>query len=200
MSGEARPRAVRASGRAVCIAVVAIAVLAALPFAAGWLDQAKIAYWRALAPRTPFGVVERIEFRVDDNRLGDEVIAGATLATWSDRAIVRELTSLAPWTSRGLGYAYRCTEGSPFHLIFVTGAGRELDVVLACDSCASAEPVWRDGRAGWTVPELLTRVGELLINEPVAQAYADRYDEERREYHARWLYWAQDPWDVHVED
>ncbi len=200
MSADAQPGTARASRRVAWITIAAIATLVALAWGPALLGQARVAWWRGLAPHTPFGRVVRIEFRVDNNRLGDEVIAGGTLATWSDRAIVRELTSLAPWTSRGLGYAYRCTEGSPFHLIFVTEAGRELDVLLACDSCASAEPVWRDGRAGWTVPELLTRVGELLINEPVAQAYADRYDEERREYHARWLYWAQDPWDVHVED
>lgn len=147
--------------------------------------------WQSRAPLTPHGIVERIEFRVDGE---------GTLAVWTDEQTVTELVALCPWTDRGLGYAYNCTGGSPFHLIFVTESGEELDVILAEDDCPTSEPAWRNGRAGWTTPRLLTRVGELLGNEPAAGEYAEQFDEDERKYRARWLYWADDPWHVRSED
>lgn len=185
--------------RVALIPVVAIAALSAVAFTAGWFGDARVAWWQTHAPRTPFGVIERVEFRVDDQRRGDAVIAGGTLATWTDAPTVRELTALAPWTSRGLGYATRCTEGSPFHLVYITETGRELDVILPCDACPMAEPDWRGGRAGWEAPVLLTRLGELLAHEPAAQQYAEQFGDDERDYHAVWTYWAGDPWDVRAQ-
>ncbi|MGD9497733.1 MAG: hypothetical protein AB7Y46_15635 [Armatimonadota bacterium] len=178
------------------LAALAALVPTAVAVGPASVDRGQVVLWRTLAPRTPFGVVRRIEFRVDDQRSGDEVIGGDTLATWTDAQIVAELSALAPWTSRGLGHATRCTEGSPLHVICVTDSGREPDVILPCDGCPMAEPAWREGRAGWEVPELLTRVGELLAPEPAARAYAAQFDEEERGYRALWLYWTADPWDV----
>lgn len=172
---------------ATLAAVVPVAIAAGPLYAQGL----RVDFWQSLAPRTPFGVVERIEFRVDGE---------GTLATWTDRATVTKLVALCPWTDRGLGYAFRCTEGSPFHLIFITESGEELDVILAVDACPTSEPAWRNHKAGWTTPVLLTRVGELLADEPAARAYAEQFDGDERDYRARWTYWARDPWGVHSED
>jgi len=185
--------------RAATVAVFAAIVPVALAVGPTCVGQAKINWWRARSPETPFGRVVRIELRVDETRVGDERIQAATVVTWIAPAIVQELAALTPWTGSGLGYATRCTEGSPFHLVFVTEAGRELDVILPVDDCASVEPAWRNHQAQWTVPELLTRVGELLAAEPVAQAYADQFDEDVREYCAPWLRWARDPWGTRDE-
>lgn len=101
--------------------------------------------------------------------------------------------TLAMWTSRGIGYSTRCTEGSPLQLIYVTAAGRKLHVILPCDDCPMAEPAWRNGRASWEAPALLTRVGELLAGEPAARHYAEQFDEDERDRRAIGLYWAADP-------
>ena len=191
MSTDTRPTAARSTRRAIWISLVLIATAVALASAAGWFGDARVAYWQSRAPLTPHGIVERIEFRVDGE---------GTLAVWTDEQTVTELVALCPWTDRGLGYAYNCTGGSPFHLIFVTELGEELDVTLAEDACPTSEPAWRNGRAGWTTPRLLTRVGELLGNEPAAGEYAEQFDEDERNYRARWLYWADDPWHVRSED
>ncbi len=191
MSTDTRPTAARSTRRAIWISLVLIATAVALASAAGWFGDARVAYWQSRAPLTSHGIVERIEFRVDGE---------GTLAVWTDEQTVTELVALCPWTDRGLGYAYNCTGGSPFHLIFVTESGEELDVILAEDDCPTSEPAWRNGRAGWTTPRLLTRVGELLGNEPAAGEYAEQFDEDERNYRARWLYWADDPWHVRSED
>jgi hypothetical protein len=191
MSTDTRPTAARSTRRAIWISLVLIATAVALASAAGWFGDARVAYWQSRAPLTPHGIVERIEFRVDGE---------GTLAVWTDEQTVTGLGALCPWTDRGLGYAYNCTGGSPFHLIFVTESGEELDVILAEDDCPTSEPAWRNGRAGWTTPRLLTRVGELLGNEPAAGEYAEQFDEDERNYRARWLYWADDPWHVRSED
>ncbi|HCA46895.1 MAG TPA: hypothetical protein DEP45_05885 [Armatimonadetes bacterium] len=146
-------------------ALIAVAVLIAVASAMGWLGAARVACWQALAPRTPFGTIERVEFRVD---------GAGTLAAWDDGATVADLTALGRWTDRGLGYATRCTEGSDLHLVYITEAGRELDLILPVDDCYIAEPAWSDGRAAWEAQKLLERLGELLEHEPTTRKYALR--------------------------
>ena len=150
-------------------ALVALVTALVLLVASGAWTQFRVASWQSKAPRTPFGVVERVGFRVARED-------GGKLATWSDEETVTELVSLIPWTDRGLGYAFNCTQGSPFHLIFITESDELLDVLLAADSCPTSEPAWRDHQVGWTTPELLTRVGELLAEEPAVVEYAGRSD------------------------
>ncbi len=188
--------------RGTSLAALATVVLSVGPFLAPHLFQtARAAWWRHRAPETPYGRIERVEMRLDFEYAGyspPEVgeQKRLSLAVWDDPLVVKQLVRYVPWTERGPGYGFRCQEGSPFHLVFVAGEGTELVVILACDDCGTSGPAW-DRSVGWHTPELLTLVGELLVREPAAQEYAGRFDGRVREYAARWLYWAKDPFHVH---
>jgi len=166
-----------------------------------YYTQVSKAWWADRAPLTPYGRVVRVEMHLDFGQAGrhaDDQGAPADvhLATWDDPEFVRELVSLVPWTDPGPGYGFKCQDGSPFALVFVTQSGEERVVILACDDCGTSGPAWDRG-IGWETPRLLARVGRLLVNAPAAQAYAAQFDEDERRYHANWLFWAEYPYDVH---
>ena len=182
-----------ASGRSIAglrrralIATVAAVVPMAIAVGPAYGQALRVTFWQALAPRTPFGVVERIEFRIDGE---------GTLATWTDKATVTDLVALCPWTDRGLGYATKQTDDSSLHLVFVTESGRTLDLILAATGLPVAEPAWMDHQASWEVPELMARIGELLAEEPGAREYAEQFEDDERRFQAPWVYWQQRAWE-----
>ena len=163
--------------------------------------EASRARWERHAAETPPGRIARSEMRLDFDLAGCNPPGGdapdrITLGVWEDPETVRELVSLVPWTTPGPGCGFKCGEGSPYALVFVTASGDERTVILACDDCDTSGPAWDRG-VGWETPRLLTRVGELLMHEPAAEQYAAQFAEDVRRYHANWLYWAQDPYHVH---